>query len=112
MSMGMAWSMVILAGFIEIIFTSCLNKARDVHGPAAVFWYAGFLIALFTSIVVMLRATRVLPMGTAYAVWTGIGGAGTVIVGLIVFKEPAEFWRLFFIATLIGSLVGLKLVSN
>ena len=108
----MAWFMVILAGFIEIIFTSCLNKARDVQGTSAVFWYAGFLVALFVSIILMLRATRTLPMGTAYAVWTGIGGAGTVIVGLLVFKEPAEFWRLFFIATLIGSLIGLKLVSS
>ncbi|MDR3237186.1 MAG: QacE family quaternary ammonium compound efflux SMR transporter, partial [Spirochaetia bacterium] len=96
----MAWFMVILAGLIEIIFTSCLGKARDAHGSSAIFWYAGFLIALFVSLVLMIRATRFLPMGTAYAVWTGIGGVGTVIMGLIIFKEPAEFWRLFFIATL------------
>jgi len=108
----MAWFTLILAGFIEVIFTSCLNKARDVQGVSAVFWYTGFLIALFTSIVLMLRATRTIPMGTAYAVWTGIGGAGTVIAGLLLFKEPVEFWRLFFITTLIGSLIGLKLVSD
>ena len=104
--------MLILAGFIEIVFTSCLNKARDAQGTPAIFWYAGFIIALFTSLALLLKATRTLPMGTAYAVWTGIGGAGTVVVGLLLFKEPAEFWRLFFIVTLIGSIVGLKVVSN
>jgi quaternary ammonium compound-resistance protein SugE len=50
-------------------------------------------------------------MGTAYAVWTGIGAVGTVIVGILFFKEPAEFWRIIFIATLIASIAGLKLVS-
>ena len=60
----------------------------------------------------LYRATQTLPMGTAYAVWTGIGAVGTVIIGIIFFKEPVAFWRLFFIATLIGSIVGLKAVSH
>jgi quaternary ammonium compound-resistance protein SugE len=60
----------------------------------------------------LYRATLTLPMGTAYAVWTGIGAVGTVIVGIIFFKEPADFWRLFFIFTLISSIVGLKFVSH
>ena len=108
----MAWFLVITAGFIEIIFTSCLGKARYAEGTSAIFWYAGFIIALITSLVLMYKATLTLPLGTAYAVWTGIGGAGTVIMGLILFNEPADFWRLFFITTLLASLVGLKLVSN
>ena len=53
-----------------------------------------------------------LPLGTAYAVWTGIGAVGTALVGIFVFKEPASFWRLFFLSTLIGSVVGLKAVSS
>jgi quaternary ammonium compound-resistance protein SugE len=50
-------------------------------------------------------------MGTAYAVWTGIGAVGTVIIGMIFFDEPTYFWRVFFIALLIGSIIGLKFVS-
>jgi quaternary ammonium compound-resistance protein SugE len=53
-----------------------------------------------------------LPIGTAYAVWTGIGAVGTVLVGIFVFKDPTNFWRLFFIATLVGSIIGLKSVSH
>ena len=58
-----------------------------------------------------MKATETLPLGTAYAVWTGIGAVGTVIVGIVVFKDPATFWRVFFITTLIGSIIGLKAVS-
>ena len=50
------------------------------------------------------------PIGTAYPIWTGIGAVGTVIIGILVFKEPASFWRLFFIFTLIASVIGLKIV--
>jgi len=60
----------------------------------------------------LLKATKQLPIGTAYAVWTGIGAVGTVILGIVVFDEPATFWRLFFISTLIISIVGLKVVAN
>ena len=60
----------------------------------------------------LYKATQTLPLGTAYAVWTGVGAVGTVLVGIFFFKEPADFWRLFFIFTLIGSIVGLKFVSS
>jgi quaternary ammonium compound-resistance protein SugE len=60
----------------------------------------------------LYKASLTLPLGTAYAVWTGIGAVGTVIIGIMFFKEPADFWRLFFIATLIASIAGLKFVSN
>jgi len=60
----------------------------------------------------LYKATQTLPMGTSYAVWTGIGAAGTVLIGIIFFKEPADFWRLFFIFLLIGSIVGLKFVTK
>lgn len=59
----------------------------------------------------LIKATQGLPMGTAYAVWTGIGAVGTVLVGILVFKEPATFLRLLFITTLIASILGLKAVS-
>lgn len=59
----------------------------------------------------LAKATQSLPIGNAYAVWTGVGAVGTVLLGIIIFHEPATFWRLFFIFTLIASIVGLKIVS-
>jgi quaternary ammonium compound-resistance protein SugE len=60
----------------------------------------------------LYKATQTLPIGTAYAVWTGIGAVGTVLLGIFIFKEPANFWRIFFLSTLIISIVGLKFVSE
>jgi quaternary ammonium compound-resistance protein SugE len=60
----------------------------------------------------LIKASKTLPIGTAYAVWTGIGAVGTVLVGIFYFNEPATFWRVFFISTLILSIIGLKLVAN
>jgi quaternary ammonium compound-resistance protein SugE len=62
--------------------------------------------------ILLVKVTQHLPIGTAYAVWTGIGAVGTVIIGILIFKEPATFWRMFFITTLIISIVGLKIVSH
>lgn len=64
------------------------------------------------SMLLLIKATQTLPIGTAYAVWTGIGAVGTVLVGIFLFKDPVNFWRLFFIVTLIGSIIGLKAVSH
>ena len=108
----MNWIILIIAGLFEVAFASCLGKAKTATGNTAYWWYGGFLIALTISMVLLVKATRTLPIGTAYAVWTGIGAVGTVLVGIFVFKEPATFWRIFFITTLIGSIVGLKFVSN
>jgi quaternary ammonium compound-resistance protein SugE len=60
----------------------------------------------------LVKVTQHLPIGTAYAVWTGIGAVGTVVIGILVFKEPATFWRIFFITTLIVSINCLKAVSK
>jgi quaternary ammonium compound-resistance protein SugE len=60
----------------------------------------------------LIKATETLPIGTAYAVWTGIGAVGTALVGIFFFKDPVTFWRIFFIVTLIGSVIGLKAVSS
>lgn len=108
----MNWILLIIAGFFEVGFASCLGKARTVTGNAVYLWYGGFLACLTISMLLLVRATATLPIGTAYAVWTGIGAVGTVLVGIIVFKEPAGFWRLFFITTLIGSIIGLKVLSH
>lgn len=108
----MNWIILIVAGLCEVAFTFCLGKAKETNGNEMYLWYLGFLTALSVSMVLLIKATQTLPMGTAYAVWTGIGAAGTVLAGIIVFKEPATVLRLIFISTLIGSIIGLKLVSN
>ncbi len=108
----MNWILLIIAGFFEVGFTFCLGKAKESTGSEMYVWYAGFFVSLLVSMTLLMKATQTLPLGTAYAVWTGIGAVGTVLVGIFIFKEPATFWRLFFIATLIGSIVGLKAVSS
>ncbi len=108
----MNWVILIVAGLFEIAFASCLGKAKTATGNEVYLWYAGFIIALTISMSLLVKATQTLPIGTAYAVWTGIGAVGTVLIGIVVFKEPATFLRLLFITTLIGSIIGLKVVSS
>lgn len=72
----------------------------------------GRFAALYVlSAVLLAKATETLPIGTAYPIWTGIGAVGSVLVGIFFFHEPATFWRIFFISTLIISIVGLKTLS-
>lgn len=104
--------MLIIAGLFEVGFTTCLSKAKESAGNAAALWLTGFFVCLTMSMYLLYRATLTLPLGTAYAVWTGIGAVGTVLMGMIFFKEPSDFWRIFFIVTLISSIIGLKAVSS
>ena len=108
----MNWILLIIAGIFETGFAACLGKAKETSGSTSTWWLGGFLVCLTISMLLLYKATQTLPIGTAYAVWTGIGAVGTVLVGIFVFKEPATFWRVFFIATLIGSIIGLKFVSE
>lgn len=108
----MNWIILVIAGLFEVAFAFCLGKAKESTGNEMYFWYVGFLVSLGISMALLVRATQTLPIGTAYAVWTGIGAVGTVLVGILVFKEPATFLRLFFITTLIISIVGLKAVTR
>ncbi len=108
----MNWLLLIIAGLFEVCFAFCLGKAKFSTGSTSTYWLLGFLISLTISMALLYKATQTLPIGTAYAVWTGIGAAGTALLGILVFKEPAHFWRIFFLTTLIMSLVGLKFVSN
>ncbi len=108
----MNWFLLIIAGLFEVGFAFCLGKAKFSTGTTSNLWMLGFLISLSISMLLLYKATQTLPIGTAYAVWTGIGAVGTVLLGILVFKEPVYFWRLFFLTTLIASIVGLKFVSN
>ena len=107
----MNWIILVIAGLFEVGFAACLGKAREA-GSNTVIWMTGFFVCLAISMFLLYKATQTLPIGTAYAVWTGIGAVGTVLVGILFFKEPADFWRLFFITTLIASIIGLKVVTH
>lgn len=108
----MNWFILIIAGLFEVSFAFCLGKAKETTGNEMWAWYGGFAIACAISMLLLIKATQTLPIGTAYAVWTGIGAVGTVLVGIFIFNEPATFWRLFFITTLICSIIGLKMVTH
>ncbi|MGK6351793.1 DMT family transporter [Parapedobacter sp. DT-150] len=107
----MNWIILIIAGLFEVGFTTSLGKAKETTGMESIWWYVSFALCLTLSMVLLIKATQTLPLGTAYAVWTGIGAVGTVLVGIFFFDEPATLWRIVFISTLIGSIIGLKAVS-
>ncbi|HEV7346799.1 multidrug efflux SMR transporter [Telluribacter sp.] len=105
----MNWVYLIIAGLFEIGFTTCLKLSNNFTNPR---WSIGFVVCISLSFYFLNKAIQQIPMGTAYAVWTGIGAVGTAVLGIVLFQEPAAFWRIFFITTLIASLVGLKLVAS
>ncbi|MDQ3016895.1 MAG: multidrug efflux SMR transporter [Bacteroidota bacterium] len=107
----MNWITLLIAGILEVGFATCLGKVKETSGQQSTIWFIAFLFCLVTSMYLLYRAAQTIPVGTAYAVWTGIGAVGIVIMGIFLFKEPATFWRLFFLTTLIASIIGLKLVS-
>ena len=106
--MSWHWVYLLLAGCFECAFTTCL-KLSD--GLTKLWWSVAFVLLSIVSFALLTLAAQKISLGTAYAVWTGIGAFGTAAIGIIWFKDPATFWRVFFLLTLIGSLIGLKLVS-
>ena len=102
------WTYLILAGVLEIGFASTIKLTENFTKllPTIV-----FLVFAIGSFYMLTKAIEHIPIGTAYAIWTGIGAAGAVIVGIILYGDPVNGMRLFFLCTLIGSIVGLKLVS-
>ena len=106
----MNWILLIVAGLCEVGFTFCLGRAKVVDGLWWWIWMGGFLFFSILSMILLAKATQTLPIGIAYPIWTGIGAVGTVIIGIFIFHEPTTFWRIFFITTLIASIIGLKTV--
>ena len=104
----MAWVLLIIGGLFEVGFTTCL---RFVDGFRNIPWTLGFLASATMSMGLLEYAARTIPMGTAYAVWGGIGAAGTVIVGILWFGEPAGSIRILLLLALIGCIVGLRLTA-
>jgi quaternary ammonium compound-resistance protein SugE len=104
----MAWLLLVVGGLFEVGFTTCL---RFVDGFRSLPWTLGFLASVTLSMGLLERAAREIPMGTAYAVWGGIGAAGTVLVGIIWFGEPVTSVRILLLLALIACIVGLRLTA-
>lgn len=105
----MAWIYLIVAGMAEIGFTTCLKLSENFSKPVPSFGFLGLSIFSF---VMLTKAIQTIPLGTAYAVWTGIGASGTALIGIMFFKDPVTGGRLMFLLLLIGSIIGLKVISG
>ena len=105
----MSWIYLIIAALCEIAFAGSLKQTNNFTNLR---WTLIFVFFYVLSIVLLNKAVQKIPIGTAYAIWTGIGAAGTVLIGIWYFKEPYHFWRIFFLCTLILSIIGLKFVSE
>lgn len=101
----MAWLWLVAGGLFEVGFTTSL---RFVDGFRNVPWTLAFLVSVAISMALLELASRSIPMGTAYAVWGGIGAVGTVAVGLLWFGEPASTIRLFLIFVIVAAIAGLR----
>ncbi len=104
----MAWVYLIIGGLFEIGFTTSL---RFVDGFRNWPWTLAFLVSVAISMALLELAARSIPMGTAYAVWGGIGAVGTVIVGMIWFQEPASTVRIMLILGIVAAIAALRLTS-
>src|SRR5688572_19643121 len=100
----MAWLLLVIAGGFEVGFTTSMKYA---NGFTRLWPTLSFVVCVIVSFVLLERASQSIQLGTAYAVWTGIGAAGTVIVGSVLFGEPLTVVRLIFLSALVGSIIGL-----
>lgn len=105
----MSWIYLIIAGLLETVW-ACAMKYSD--GFTKLIPTLITIVAMMFSVWLLGIAMKTIPLGTAYAIWTGIGTLGAVIIGILLLHEPATFSRLFFVSLIIVGLVGLKLVST
>jgi len=103
-----SWLFLFGAGIFEIGFTTCMKLS---NGFSEVKFTLGFLICAVFSFLLLNKSLTHIPLGTAYAVWTGVGAFGTAVIGMIYFKDPASVARIVLLLILIGSILGLKFVS-
>lgn len=99
------WGFLLAAGFLEIICTTVFRYVDGFNKPAPLLLF--FALGAM-SLYLLNRSIAYIPLGTAYAVWTGIGAAGTVLVGIMFFSEPSNALRLFCIAAIVAAIIGLK----
>ena len=104
----MAWLLLILGGLFEVGFTTALRFVDNFRNLP---WTLAFIASVTASMGLLQVAARTIPMGTAYAVWGGIGAVGTVVVGMTLFDEPATMVRLLLILAIVAAIAGLKLFA-
>lgn len=105
----MGWIYLLLAGCIEVAFTTAIRYTDGFTKP----WPTALVLALAgVSFYLVAKSTATIPLGTAYAAWGGLGAAGTAVIGILYFGEPITAWRLAFLTLLIVSIAGLKLVTD
>jgi len=102
----MAWLVLFAAGLLEMVWALLLKQSAGLTRPVPT---AGFFVSLLLSMVLLGQALRTLPVGTAYAVWTGIGAAGTAIVGMIWLGESRDVLKLVSLVMLLAGIVGLRI---
>lgn len=107
----MAWIYLIIAGIFEWGWPVGLKLGWNDDG-AQYGWIAFAIFSMVISGALLLIAQRTIPIGTAYAIWTGIGAVGTFLIGILFFGDSAEILRFFFVGLIIAGILGLKLVSN
>ncbi|MFZ5824454.1 MAG: DMT family transporter [Bacillota bacterium] len=105
----MAWLYLFIAGILEVVWATAMKQAEGFTRPG---WSALTIGAMIISFALLSMAMRSLPLGTAYATWTGIGAVGSVIVGILWLGEPRDLLRLLFVAMIIGGIIGLKVTSK
>jgi quaternary ammonium compound-resistance protein SugE len=105
----MAWVILFIAGLLEMAWALLLKQSDGFTRPGPTI---GFVITLALSMGLLAQALRTLPVGTAYAVWTGIGAAGTAIVGMLWLGEPRDALKLVSLVLLLAGIVGLRLTSG
>lgn len=113
--MNTNWIILIIGGLFEVGFATSMGKMQHSAGKEIWIWLFFFILSVSLSMFLLYKAMggeNPIPVGTAYAVWGAIGAVGTVVMGIILFKEPVTFWRLFFLSTLVISIIGLQLVSE
>ena len=103
------WIILSLAGLFEVGWAISMKMS---DGFTNLKWSVITVVLLIVSMVGLAISLKELPVGTAYSVWTGIGAVGTAALGIILFRESADFWRIFFILMIVCGIVGLKVVTK
>lgn len=105
----MPWVILFIAGVLEVVWALLLKQSEGFTKPLPTI---GFLITLFLSMFLLSQAIKSLPVGTAYAVWTGIGAAGTAILGMLLLGESRDLLKLVSLMMLVGGIIGLRLTAT